>query len=108
MGASHIDATGIRYVEAQFIPNVLTDILVGSVQVLSIILSNESGAVNPQVTVLDRQGTPRIFAFGRNTPVAPGGAVEWRSPDREGWRATGGLTWVCNTLNAVIGRIAYI
>ena len=108
MAGGHIEATGLRYIEGQFIPTVLTDILVGSVQIFSIVLSNDSGAVRPLVTILDRQGTPVIFAFGRNTPVAPGGAVEWHSPDKEGWRATGGLTWVCDTLNAVIGRISYI
>ena len=103
----HKDANGVREIEAQFIPVAAANVFTANTRILAIILSNDSGAVMPRVTVLDRQGTPRIFAFGRNTPVAPGGAVEWHCPDPEGWLATGGLTWSCDTLNAVIGRILY-
>jgi hypothetical protein len=105
---SHTNSQGTKEVEGQYVPNVATDILTETKRIISIVFTNDSGAANPKVTLLDKQNVPVAFMFGQNTSVPAGNAVEWHCPDPEGWPATGGLTWSCDTADAVIGRIKYI
>lgn len=97
----------MQWVVGQFIPIVAADVFTGNVLVVAIMLINHSGAINPRVTVTDRQATPLAFAFGSNVSVPAGGSLLWEAPDFKGWFASGGLRWACDTPSAVVGRIAY-
>ena len=107
MSEFHIEGAGVLFFTG-IVPTVLTSVLNTNVFVLSIVFSNDSGAVNPHVTILDRDTPARIFHFGRDVPISRGNGVPWACPFDQGWLAVGGLQWVCDTANAVVGRIAYL
>ena len=95
----------VERVEATIIPTVEATIIDGHADIISIFVSNESGATNAKFTIKDKQGTPRVFVFGADTKVPAEGVVGFGPGPGE--RATGGLTWVQDTADALSCRINY-
>jgi hypothetical protein len=95
----------LHLIDTQFIPALEADAILGSADIISIVISNQGGQQNPKFTLKDKQAVPKVFVFGVNTPV-PAGAVVMFGPG-PGMRATGGLTWVCDTASALTCKIEY-
>lgn len=95
----------VEFIDTQFLPTTETTIISGDVDIVAITISNHGGQANPKFSIKDKQGTPLTFEWGINTAVPAGAASSW-GPD-PGRRATGGLTWVCDTASALVGHIRY-
>lgn len=88
-------------VDTVVVPNVAADIITGDVDVITMIFTNIT-ASDATITLLDNNGKSFVFY---NTVVSPGFPLMFEKPG--GLRCTGALNWVCNTLNAVEGKIEY-
>jgi len=95
----------VQRIEGQVMPTVEATIIDGDADIISIFVSNENGATNAKFTIKDKQGTARIFVFGANTKVPAEGVVGFGPGPGE--RATGGLTWIQDTADALVCRINY-
>ena len=99
-------ALSTRQIDAQFIPAVEETVIDGDADIISIMVSNGGGQAAPTFTIKDRQDTPMVFGFALDTPVAAKSAISFNGGER-GERATGGLTWVCDTASSLVCRIKY-